>query len=148
MNYATAADWFDPDKWPQYEHVIQIYETDQDAVVHFSNYFRIAEEAMFHGLKSFGWALEKSDYSVAMLDASTKYVAATKYGDVIKVLVNKFNIKGIKIELAFELQNQRSECLARTEFVVVPVLREIRKAVPLPQSIKNKIVSALSHQLR
>jgi len=126
----------DNHKWPIYQRAIHIHETDKDGVLHFSNYFKIAEEAMFTGFREIGFSFENSPYSVAMLNAATTYIKPVKFGDRIDVVLIKFTKKRVRFILAFEFRNHKSVPVARIELTLVLIMTEGRKAIPVPTLLK------------
>lgn len=131
--------------WPVYRRIIHIYETDKDGVMHFSNYFRIAEEAMCEGFRALGYPLENSGYSIAMINAMTHYFHPVSYGQCIDVMLTDLEIMRLKFILRFDFRNSQDLCLARVQLTLVAILPEKRRAVALPSLLKESLAKALSH---
>lgn len=123
--------------WPIYYRHIHIYETDKDGVVHFSNYCRIAEEALFNGFRKFGYFYDDSDYSIAMLENTVHYVEPLKFCDSIEVCIKEFAMKRVRLLWAVDFLLQGKIC-AEVRFSFVMILVKLRKVIPIPETFKKK----------
>lgn len=124
--------------WPEYHRSIHIHETDQDGVVHFSNYLRIAEEAMFNAFRTFGHGFQNTGQSVAMLDAAATYLYPMKFGDRIAVVLTECAIRRAKFMLNFEFRRNCDVC-ARVRLMLVTIDIDGRNAIAIPNIIKGKL---------
>ncbi len=133
-----------PRGWPRYEREIHIHETDKDGVVHFSNYFKIGEEAMLSGFRRTNCVLENSEFSLAMIKATTEYIRPLKFGDRVIVELAEVIVQRAKFMLTFNFDNPSSESLAKVRFTLVTITAAERKAVPIPAIINNSLSIALA----
>jgi len=131
-------------KWPTYQREVHIHETDKDGVLHFSNYFKIAEEAMFIGLRKIGFPFENSPYSVAMLNAVTTYIEPIEFGDRIDIALVNFSMQRVKFILVFEFQNQNGISVSQTKLTLVTILIKDRKAIPVPSLLKTALEKVIA----
>jgi len=72
----------------KYGRYLHHYETDSDGVCHFSNYFRIFEEAFLSALREImtaDFAPPSLDHSFAVTEAIARYYLPIKYGDFLNV---------------------------------------------------------------
>lgn len=100
-----------------YIHKVQYYETDQMAIVHHSNYIRWFEEARVDWLEQIGYPMEKVEAEgvlIPVLSVTCNYHAMVHFGDnvIVKLKVEKFN--GIKIEMVYELIDEKTGELKTT----------------------------------
>jgi len=138
-----AIDIEQPVFWPTYSRLIHIHETDKDGVLHFSNYFKIAEEAMFTGFRHLNGPFDGSEYSVAMVNATTRYIHPIKFSHQINIFLKNHDIKRVKFVLTFEFINSNGVSLAETQLTLVPIIVNERRAVPLPADFKESLKSSL-----
>lgn len=122
--------------WPIYKRIIHVYETDKDGVVHFSNYFKIAEEALYSGLKHFGFSFEDTEYSMAMINAQAHYIHPIKFAEQLNVVIEEIKLKRTKLLFKFNFNNSRLINLAEIELTFVVIDLEKGKAVPVPEPLK------------
>ncbi len=127
--------------WPVYHRLVHIHETDQDGVVHFSNYLKISEEAMFTGFRFLGFPFENTGHSVAMLNSSVDYFKPMHFGDRIDVVLSDSDAKRVKFSLTFDFMKGDVLC-ARVKLMLVTIVIESRQSIPLPKDIKTKLSNA------
>lgn len=132
-----------PAQWPIYYRSIFVHETDKDGVVHFSNYCKIAEEAMYTGFWAFGCSFKESQYSLAMLNTTLNYFHPLKFGDRIAVVLDDFDMKRVKYFLTLKFQNNFNIC-AEIKLTLATILSKERKVIPVPLIIKERLSAAIS----
>lgn len=64
-----------------YSRCLHHHETDSDGVCHFSNYFRILEEAFDHALASAGMPAHALPHGFAVVNAGCTYLHPLRYGE-------------------------------------------------------------------
>jgi YbgC/YbaW family acyl-CoA thioester hydrolase len=136
IRYQPTLSNLDHSNFPFYYRDIHVHETDKDGVVHFSNYFRIAEEAIFTGLKKLGFCFEENKCSMAMIEATAHYNHPIKFSDRIKVVVPKIIMQRVKFLATVEFLDERNICLASIQVKSVLIEINDRKAIPLPDTLK------------
>jgi YbgC/YbaW family acyl-CoA thioester hydrolase len=125
--------------WPIYNRIIQVHETDKDGVVHFSNYFKIAEESLLSGFRLLGYPFEKTEYSLAMINATANYYHPMKFSDSINAIIEHIEIQRIKLVISISFNDVNNTILAKIQFKVVIIEVNNRKAIPLPELLKSII---------
>ena len=90
-----------------YTHEVQYYETDQMGVTHHSNYIRWMEEARLDFFKKRGYdykILEKEKIICPVIGINGKYKKTTTFGDVVNITVYVSLVKGIKLEIFYQMK--------------------------------------------
>lgn len=107
-----------------YSREVFYYETDQMAIVHHSNYARWLEEARVDMLSQVGLPYDKMEQEgilVPVLGLNVQYRLAFRYGDRfdVKVKIDKYN--GIKLQLSYEIYDDKGQlhATAQTEHCFV-----------------------------
>lgn len=135
-----------PDSLYNYPRTIHVHETDKDGVVHFSNYYRIAEEAFFSWLKYIGYAFEDNDYSVAMINSSASYFNPMKFADQIDVSISEVKIQRVKLIISFDFYGSNKTRFAKIQFTLVFINVAERASIPLPQSLQAILSQIIQNQ--
>ncbi len=121
---------------PTYSRIIHVHETDKDGVVHFSNYYKIAEEAMYASLRELGYSFDNTDFSVAMIHSAANYYHPIKFADRIQVTMAEANPQRVKFTLSFAIYDSNKLHLANIQFTLVVIDPKNRTAIPLPESLR------------
>jgi len=124
---------------PIYNRTIHVYETDKDGVVHFSNYFKIAEEALYSGLKHFGFSFENNGYSMAMINAQAHYIHPIKFAEQLNVVIAEIKLKRSKLLFTLDFNNNHLVNLAKIQLTFVLIDPQKRKAIPVPEQLKYNL---------
>lgn len=100
-----------------YVHKVQYYETDKMAIVHHSNYIRWFEEARVDWLEQIGCTMESIEEEgvlIPVMSVTCNYHSMVHFGEsvIVKLRVEKFN--GIKIEMAYEIVDEKTGELRTT----------------------------------
>lgn len=100
-----------------YVHKVQYYETDKMAIVHHSNYIRWFEEARVDWLSQIGCTMESIEAEgvlIPVMSVTCNYHSMVHFGDnvIVKLKVEKFN--GIKIEISYEIVDEKTGELRTT----------------------------------
>ena len=93
-----------------YQHKVHYYETDKMGIVHHSNYIRWMEEARIDFLDQIGWSyakLEEEGIISPVTGVECKYKANCFFGDVISVLVQVEEFKGVKLKMKNLMKNEK-----------------------------------------
>jgi YbgC/YbaW family acyl-CoA thioester hydrolase len=121
---------------PIYNRTIHVYETDKDGVVHFSNYFKIAEEALYSGLQHFGFSFENNGYSMAMINTQAHYIHPIKFAEQLNVVIAEIKLKRSKLLFTLDFNNRHLVNLAKIQLTFVLIDTQKRKAIPVPEQLK------------
>ncbi len=95
-----------------YIHTVQYYETDKMGITHHSNYIRWMEEARVDYLSKIGWdyaRLEELGIVSPVLSVTCDYKNPTYFSDRISISVHITEFKGVKLHLAYRMENQKGE---------------------------------------
>ena len=100
-----------------YVHKVQYFETDKMAIVHHSNYIRWFEEARVDWLSQIGCTMESIEAEgvlIPVMSVTCNYHSMVHFGDsvIVKLKVEKFN--GIKIEISYEIVDEKTGELRTT----------------------------------
>lgn len=90
-----------------YQHKVQYYETDQMGIVHHSNYIKWMEEARIEFLEKIGWdykSLEDMGIISPVIAIGCKYRRSTTFSDLIEIVVQVEEFKGIRLKLRYEMK--------------------------------------------
>ncbi|MBO5489637.1 MAG: acyl-CoA thioesterase [Eubacterium sp.] len=97
-----------------YKHIVQYYETDRMGVTHHSNYIRWMEEARVSFLAAIGWNYEKME-AMGIISPVTaiqcRYMKTSTFADEVYVTVTVQEFRGIKLKLAYTMENHAGEKL-------------------------------------
>lgn len=126
-----------------YNRMIHVYETDKDGVVHFSNYFRFAEEALYSGLRNFGFSFEQTEYSMAMINASANYIHPIKFAEQLNIVISDIKVKRVKLIFLLDFSDSQQNNVARIQLTFVLIDSENRRSMPVPEHLKSSLSQAI-----
>lgn len=127
-----------------YNRMIHVYETDKDGVVHFSNYFRFAEEALYSGLRDFGFSFEQTEYSMAMIDASANYIRPIKFAEQLNIVISDIKVKRVKLVALLDFSDSQQNNVARIQLTFVLIDSENRRSMPVPEHLKSSLSQVIA----
>lgn len=137
-------------EWPIYSRCLFHHETDADGVCHFSNYFRIAEEALFSALRSLGFSLIDDTSSLVILYASANYKAPLIFDKKFQVVLRNLEIRRAKFEVRLLVISDGCDQNAHLQLSVARISRQIGNIIPLTpelrlrlESIRQKLISSI-----
>jgi 4-hydroxybenzoyl-CoA thioesterase/acyl-CoA thioester hydrolase len=132
-----------------YRRTVQFAETDMAGVMHFSNYFRLMEEAEHALWRSLGLSVHMSAadggpaISFPRVEVSCEYSAPVRFEDVLdlSVAVPRAGGKVVAFEVTFSRDNVE---VARGRMTTVCCATEHGRfrAVPIPPHIVDKLRAA------
>lgn len=118
-------------------------DTDFAGHVHFSNYFRFAEEAEEEFMRSFGVSfreVERENFLLPKVETKCNYISPIRCGDEIEVILRISKIKDRSYRYDFQIKNlsdhQKS---AEGYMVVVYVDSEKGEAVKIPEDMRREL---------
>ncbi len=88
------------------------YETDQMAVIHHSNYIRWYEESRVDFLEKAGFPIEKIEedgIQIPVIEVQSRYHKMVRLTDIIEVRIKIDLYTGTRMNISYELFNQRGE---------------------------------------
>ncbi len=121
------------------------HETDGDGVCHFSNYFRIFEEALMELLRARDIPLERAEHSLAVVAAHADYFAPIRFGDMVTVTLELGPIRRSWFELNATLTAAGDRPCARMALKLAAVSRTTGASVALPPNFASLLAN---HQVR
>jgi len=125
--------------WPIYERQIHVHETDKDGVMHFSNYFKIAEEALYSGLRKLGFSFETTEFSMAMINTAAEYIHPIRFAEQLQIVFTEVKVSRVKIKFLMDFMNPDQTTLAKIQLLFVLIEPEGRKAIPVPVQLKSTL---------
>jgi acyl-CoA thioester hydrolase len=116
-----------------YSRTLFHYETDADGVCHFSNYFRIGEEAFYHAIgQSF------SDMNFAVIESHAQYKNPLRFGSVFSVSIQKIEMRPSNFELSLLIEEKGLEVASlKIRFVAMDAKKW--EIIPLSQELKQRL---------
>lgn len=125
--------------WPVYERRIHVHETDKDGVMHFSNYFKIAEEALYSGLRKLGFSFENTEFSMAMVSTAAEYIHPVRFAEQLQIVFTEVKVSRVKIKFLMNFLNPDQTTLAKIQLLFVMIDPAGRKAIPVPGKLKSTL---------
>jgi YbgC/YbaW family acyl-CoA thioester hydrolase len=132
---------------PVYFRKIHVHETDKDGVVHFSNYYKIAEEALYSCLSKFGFSFVDAGYSMAMINSLASYFHPIKFADCINIKISEIIVQRVKLVFSLSFNDSSQTCLAKIRLTFVLIDPVVRKAIPVPENLKIKLNEFVLNQV-
>jgi YbgC/YbaW family acyl-CoA thioester hydrolase len=120
----------------QYARRLFHHETDGDRVCHFSNYFRIFEEAMMEFLRARDVPLEHAEHSLAVVVAHADYVSPIRFGEMFTVTLALGEIRRSWFELNATLSGEGDGPRARMALKLAAISRDTGESVPLSPKLR------------
>ena len=131
-------------EWPIYARRLYQHETDSDGVCHFSNYFRIAEEALFFGLLRIGCAVPINTRLVVR-EATGVYLKSLRAHSEFSVKLSAVQISRATFGLIFDiLVGDTNTTVLKLKFACVNT--ETDQPSPLPLDLKCSLID-IQHNL-
>lgn len=93
-----------------YKRRIAFHETDAAGIVHFGNFFRLAEEAETHALASLGSIITRDGYLYPRVHAEADYLAPLRFFDEVSVHCRIIRIGSSSIEWKFDICHGEKIC--------------------------------------
>lgn len=124
------------------KHTIEIRvrygETDQMGFCYYGNYAQFLEVARVELLRNSGVSYKKLEEEGVLLPVRTfsiKYIAPSKYDDLLKIETEISKLKSSRIEFTYEIRNQNNTLIATAITELVFVNAETMKPAQTPQKI-------------
>lgn len=89
-----------------YQHKVQYYETDKQAVTHHSNYIRIMEETRVDAMEQMGFGYERMEEEgifSPVMSVTCDYKRPTTFPDIINVEISVSEISKLKTRFAYKM---------------------------------------------
>lgn len=104
-------------KVSEFKRYVNYYETDRMGIVHHSNYIRYFEEArldMLANLQMDYPTIEASGIMIPVTFVDCQYLKPLRYGDEMKIESRLTRYNGIKMEVGYEIYNNKTGELCTT----------------------------------
>ena len=96
----------------EYRRKINYYETDCMGIVHHSNYIRFFEEARLDLMEQCGMGyreIEEMGIIIPVTYVDCRYIKPLRYDDVVRIESHFTKFDGIKLEVAYDIYNEKSQ---------------------------------------
>lgn len=113
---------------PRYE------ETDQMGIIYHGNYITWFEQARSGFFRALGYSysqLEAEGFWLPVIEVGCKYFAPAKYDEEVYIKTFVKSLKGVRIELAYEVYNKADNLLLVTGFTKHATTDQALKPVSL-----------------
>ena len=109
-------------------------------VIHFSNYFKIAEEALYAGLNRLGFSFGNFEYAISVISTQANYYQPIKFADHISVIITDIEIQQERLIFNFAFNNSDYACITETQLTFVLIetknRKTIKKNIPEAEALK------------
>lgn len=115
-------------------------ETDQMGFCYYGNYAQFLEVARVELLRSKGVSyktLESEGILLPVRSFSIKYIAPSRYDDLLKIETEITKIKSARIEFSYVIRDQNSTLIATASTELVFVDAQSMKPIKVPSKISN-----------
>ncbi|MDO4474188.1 MAG: acyl-CoA thioesterase [Eubacteriales bacterium] len=108
-----------------FEHRARYSETDQQGVIHHSNYFKWMEDARMNLLEQIGLGykqMEAMEIMLPTISESIEYYNAVKFDDIVVINTKLISYDGRKMEIAYRIYDKETgedSAVARSSHCVV-----------------------------
>lgn len=109
------------------------YETDADGVCHFSNYFRIAEEAFYYAFRN-----KFPELAFAVIESQAQYLRPLRFGSTFQVVIEKKEKRRSNFELLFTIQ-ENGAAAAHIKLRFVSIEPKQWEVIALPEKLKEEL---------
>ena len=92
-----------------YEHRTKYHETDQQGVIHPSNYMKWMEDARMHLMQQVGLGhkqMEEMEIVSPLLSVSIEYRSAAKFDETVLIDTKLMSYDGYKMEIAYRMYDK------------------------------------------
>lgn len=132
--------------WPIYNRIIHMHETDRSGVIHFNNYFKIAEEALYSALKRLGVSFEKFECAISVMSTQANFYQPIKFADHISVIITSIKTQQEQLVFNYDFNNSDHICLTQIQLAIVLIDTKNRKTVSIPKNLKDRLKQKASDQ--
>ena len=115
-------------------------ETDQMGFCYYGNYAQFLEVARVELLRSNGVsykALEEKGILLPVRTFSIKYIAPSKYDDLLKIETIKSKMQASRIEFSYEIRNEKNNLIATAVTELVFLDSGTMKPINAPEKIQS-----------
>jgi acyl-CoA thioester hydrolase len=128
----------------KFYYKIRYAETDQMGVVHHANYLLYLEQARIDWLEKKGVnyaELEEQGIMLPVYNINIDYKRPIRFGDTVKVDVQRGEMYGVRIPFDYKLYNSKDELIVEAQVTLIFTSADTRKPVKCPPDL-FKILSS------
>ncbi len=133
------------------ERQIYYHDTDAGGIVYYANYLKYLEEARTGYLEERGLGLQpflERGFLYAVHSCNIVYKAPARYGDIIAYDAKVEKVAGVRVVFHQRVWNKRTgQTLVEAEVVIVCLSRDF-KPRPIPEDMREKLLSASAEDRR
>jgi acyl-CoA thioester hydrolase len=115
-------------------------ETDQMGYVYYGNYAMYYEVARVESLRQLGLTyreLEEMGVMMPVLENKSRYRAAAKYDDLLRIVTILREMPGVKIKFEYEIYNQTEKLIHTGETLLVFIDKKSGKPCRPPEAMSK-----------
>jgi acyl-CoA thioester hydrolase len=113
-------------------------ETDQMGYVYYGNYAMYYEVARVESLRQLGLTyreLEETGVMMPVLENKSKFLAAAKYDDLLKIVTTLHEMPGVKIRFEYEIFNEAEKLIHQGETLLVFIDKKTGRPCRPPETM-------------
>jgi acyl-CoA thioester hydrolase len=118
-------------------------ETDQMGYVYYGNYAMYYEVARVESLRQLGLTyreLEETGVMMPVLENKSKYLAAAKYDDLLRIVTTLRELPGVKIKFEYEIFNEAEKLIHLGETLLVFIDKKTGRPCRPPEAMTKLLV--------
>jgi acyl-CoA thioester hydrolase len=122
-------------------------ETDQMGYAYYGNYAMYYEVARVESLRQLGLSyleLEESGVMMPVLENKSKYLAAAKYDDLLRIVTTLRQMPGVRINFEYEIFNQEEKLIHTGETLLVFIDKKSGKPCRPPEAMTKLLAPFFS----
>jgi acyl-CoA thioester hydrolase len=115
-------------------------ETDQMGYVYYGNYAMYYEVARVESLRQLGLTykeLEEMGVMMPVLENRSRYLAAAKYDDLLRIVTTLREKPGVKIKFEYEIFNEANTLIHQGETTLVFINKNTTRPCRPPQAMED-----------
>jgi acyl-CoA thioester hydrolase len=130
---------------PEYEHLVQYYETDQMGVVHHSNYIRWFEEARISVFDRIGMGykeMEEAGIISPVTAVEARFKTMAKFYDTVVLHLKFTNYTGVRLYIEYEVRDKVTSevrCVGHSEHCFIDANGKIQSIVRARPDLDKKL---------
>lgn len=122
----------------EYEIRVIYADTDAMGIVYYANYFKWFETGRTELMRDMGIAyadLEKSGYSMPVIEAGCEYVYPARYDDLLVIETTVTHLRRASVRFDYVIHSEGKERIVATGFTRHPFVNHKGKIVRVPRHI-------------
>ncbi len=128
--------------WPTYSRRLFHHELDGDGICHFSNYYRIAEEALFSGLNELIANGTQSPTDLVMVACNAKFFRSLRAFEAFQVASRIATARRTSFTIVCEISVKGVRC-ALVSLELAAIDRASRAPAPLSKSLRGLLAEVV-----